>query len=83
MHIRTRRASPGQNGVRERAFRTLKYDQLYRYEIPDGETLARLAHGYREVFNWIRPHHAISMHRPCDYHLANLNQKQPANPPHS
>ena len=74
-HIRTRRASPGQNGVRERAFRSLKYEQLYRHEIPDGETLARLADEYREVFNWIRPHHAISMHRPGDYHLANLNHR--------
>ena len=82
-HIRTRRASPGQNGVRERAFRSLKYEQLYRHEIPDGESLSRLADAYREVFNWIRPHHAIGMHRPGDYHLANLNQKQPANLPHS
>ena len=67
--------------MRQRAFRSLKYDQLYRHEIPDGETLAQLADAYREAFNWIRPHHAIGMRRPGDQHLARLNQKQPANLP--
>jgi hypothetical protein len=33
LHIRTRRKSPGQNGVRERAFGCLKYEHLYRMEI--------------------------------------------------
>ena len=35
-HIRSRRKSPGQNGVRERAFGSLKYEHLYRHEIDDG-----------------------------------------------
>jgi transposase InsO family protein len=39
LHIRTRRKSPGQNGVRERAFGSLKYEHLYRMEI---ETLQDL-----------------------------------------
>ena len=39
-HIRTRRKSPGQNGVRERAFGSLKYEHLHRHEITDGPTIA-------------------------------------------
>ncbi len=39
IHIRTRRKSPGQNGVRERAFGSLKYEHLYRHEIDDGHDL--------------------------------------------
>ena len=30
--------------------------QIYRYEVPDRETLARLADEYRHVFTWIRLH---------------------------
>ena len=43
IHIRTRRNSPGQNGVRERAFGSLKYEHLYRLEIDDGHTLRGLS----------------------------------------
>ena len=39
IHIRTKRNSPGQNGVRERAFGSLKYEHLYRHEIDDGHDL--------------------------------------------
>ena len=35
LHIRTRRKSPGQNGVRERAFGSLKYEHLYRMQDRD------------------------------------------------
>lgn len=35
-HVRTRHRSPGSNGVRERGFGTLKYEQLYRHDIDDG-----------------------------------------------
>ena len=35
-HVRTKVKSPGQNGVRERAFGSLKYERLYREEITDG-----------------------------------------------
>lgn len=66
LHIRTRAKSPGQNGVRERAFGSLKYEHLYR--IADQiATLADLHHeaeSYRQVFNHIRPHKALAMHRP-------------------
>jgi putative transposase len=68
LHIRTRRKSPGQNGVRERAFGSLKYEHLYRHEITDGQTLAVEAEHYRQIFNHIRPHEALSMRRPTEIH---------------
>jgi putative transposase len=64
IHIRTRRKSPGQNGVRERAFGSLKYEHLYRIEIDDGHTLGVEAERYRELFNQIRRHEALAMRRP-------------------
>ncbi len=51
IHIRTRRKSPGQNGVRERAFGSLKYEHLYRLEIDDGHTLGQEVENYRQLFN--------------------------------
>lgn len=67
-HIRTRRRSPGQNGVRERAFGSLKYEHLYRHEIDDLPTLAAEAEAYRQVFNHIRPHEALGGLRPIEVH---------------
>jgi transposase InsO family protein len=66
LHIRTRRRSPGQNGVRERAFGSLKYEHLYRIEIDDLPALAREAEAYRHVFNHIRPHEALAGRRPIE-----------------
>ena len=60
------RKSPGQNGVRERAFGSLKYEHLYRLEIADLPTLAREAEVYRQIFNHIRPHEALGGHRPIE-----------------
>jgi putative transposase len=68
LHIRTRRKSPGQNGVRERAFGSLKYEHLYRQEIETLGDLAREAEAYRHVFNHIRPHEALDFHRPIEVH---------------
>jgi transposase InsO family protein len=68
LHIRTRRRSPGQNGVRERAFGSLKYEHLYRLEIDNGQTLASEAERYRHVFNHIRPHEALGLRRPTEVH---------------
>lgn len=68
LHIRTRRKSPGQNGVRERAFGSLKYEHLYRTEIDDLPALAREAEAYRQIFNHIRPHEALGLHRPIEVH---------------
>jgi transposase InsO family protein len=66
VHIRTRAKSPGQNGVRERGFGSLKYEHLYRLEIDDLDTLATAAEEYRHVFNHIRPHEALVGHRPIE-----------------
>lgn len=68
LHIRTRRRSPGQNGVRERAFGSLKYEHLYRLEISDGPSLAVEAEAYRQIFNHIRPHEALGYARPIEIH---------------
>ena len=76
IHIRTRRKSPNQNGVRERAFGSLKYEHLYRHEIDDGHTLGLEAETYRQLFNQIRPHEAIGMRRPLDLHLEAINDDQ-------
>lgn len=68
IHIRTRVKSPGQNGVRERGFKSLKYQSLYRHEIDDGHQLAEQTESYRQTYNTIRPHHALAGKRPLHVH---------------
>lgn len=68
LHIRTRRKSPGQNGVRERPFGSMRYEHLYRIEINDGPSLAVEAENYRQIFNTIRPHEALAFARPVEIH---------------
>jgi transposase InsO family protein len=75
IHIRTRRKSPGQNGVRERAFGSLKYEHLYRHEIDDGYTLGLECERYRQLYNTIRPHEALAMRRPLEAHLEATNDR--------
>ena len=53
IHIRTRRKSPGQNGVRESAFGSLKYEHLYRHEIDDGHDLDLHIDRNRQLFNQV------------------------------
>jgi len=76
IHIRTQRNSPGQNGVRERAFGSLKYEHLYRHEIDDGHQLGLEAESYRQLFNTVRPHQALAGRRPLDIHLEATNDRQ-------
>jgi transposase InsO family protein len=76
IHIRTRRKSPNQNGVRERAFGSLKYEHLYRLEIDDGHQLSQEAESYRQLFNTIRPHEGLAMRRPLHVHLEAINDRQ-------
>ncbi len=89
IHIRTRRKTPQQNGVRERAFGSLKHEHLYRTDIPDGPTLAAEVEAYRQIFNWIRPYQAIDMKRPMDLYLTaptgatTPTQIEPETLPHS
>ena len=81
IHIRTRRKSPNQNGVRERAFGSLKYEHLYRHEIDDGHQLGQEVETYRQLFNTIRPHEGITMRRPLEVHLEAINHRQTINSP--
>ncbi|MEQ7129215.1 DDE-type integrase/transposase/recombinase [Actinopolymorpha sp. B11F2] len=76
VHIRTRGRSPGQNGVRERAFGSLKYEHLYRLadQIATLDDLCREADTYLRIFNQIRPHEALAFHRPIEvYHDPSLH----------
>jgi transposase InsO family protein len=68
-HVRTRHRSPGSNGVRERGFGTLKYEQLYRHDIDDGIDLARHVEAQRQIFNTRRPHEALDWRFPQDIYL--------------
>lgn len=68
-HVRTRVRSPGQNGVRERAFGSLKYERLYREPIDDALDLVREGETFRVEFNEIRPHEHLAWNRPRDVHL--------------
>jgi putative transposase len=85
-HVRTRVRTPGQNGVRERAFGSLKYERTYHEEIGDGLALAEHAETYRTEFNTIRPHEALSWNRPKEVHHGNAkplipNFPEPENVP--
>ena len=73
---RTRVKSPGQNGVRERAFKSLKYEHLYRHEIDDGHQLGLEAESYRQLFNTVRPHQTLAGRRPLDVHLEACQTRQ-------
>lgn len=77
-HVRTRANTPGQNGVRERAFGSLKYEHLYRLEIADGQTLATEAEQYRQVFNHTRPHETLGLRRPADVHHEDQQTQAPS-----
>jgi putative transposase len=76
IHIRTKRNSPGQNGVRERAFGSLKYEHLYRHEIDDGHELGLQVDRYRQLFNTVRPHQSLAGRRPLDVHLEAIDDHQ-------
>jgi putative transposase len=58
-HVRTRHHAPETNGVVERFNGSLKYEHLYRLEIPDAIALAAEAEAYRTIYNEIRPHEAL------------------------
>ncbi len=68
-HVRTRVNTPGQNGVRERAFGSLKYERLYREQIDDDLDLVREAEAFRVEFNEVRLHEHVAWNRPREVHL--------------
>ena len=63
-HVRTRRRSPHTNGIVERWFETLKYERLYREEIPSGIDLADRVADFIDEYNTIRPHETLTRRRP-------------------
>lgn len=65
-HVRTRVRTPGQNGSRERGFGTMKYEWLFREEIESGLDLVEQIRAYRQDYNHVRPHEAISWNRPAE-----------------
>jgi putative transposase len=76
-HVRTRVKTPGQNGVRERAFESLKYERLYREDISNILDLTSHAEQFRVEFNTIRPHEALSWNRPLAVHLGHASPTIP------
>jgi transposase InsO family protein len=72
-HVRTRHRAPETNGVVERFYRTLKYDHLYRLEIPNAEVLTEEVDCYLEIYNQIRPHESIGQVPPATRYLAEPN----------
>jgi putative transposase len=75
-HVRTRYRAPQTNGVVERWTGTLKYDHLYRIEVPSGHDLARECESYRNLYNQVRPHEALAFATPESAYRA-----QPSSPP--
>jgi transposase InsO family protein len=69
-HVRTRHHAPETNGVVERFNQTIKYEHLYRLEIPDVIALADEAEAYLELYNNIRPHEALDFATPISRYLA-------------
>jgi transposase InsO family protein len=76
-HVRTRVRSPGHNGVRERAFQSLKYERFYHEPIDDALDLVREADAHRAEFNTIRPHEALAWNRPLDVHVGRADPRDP------
>lgn len=75
-HVRTRHRSPGTNGVVERFFEALKYEDLYRHELGVGVALDDRVVAFLDTYNRIRPHEALDWARPIEAYLT-----PPPNPP--
>ena len=69
LHVRTRHRSPQTNGVVERFYQAIKYEHLYRHQIPDGLALAQEVEAYLTIYNTIRPHEAIGFATPLVRYL--------------
>ena len=74
-HVRTRHRAPHTNGVVERWFETLKYERLYREEIPSGPDLADRVADFIDEYNTIRPHETLTWRRPLDTSLTDPTLK--------
>ena len=74
-HVRTRHRAPHTNGVVERWIQTLKYERLYREEIPSGVDLAAHVTAFIDEYNTIRPHETLTWRRPLDTYLTDPTLK--------
>jgi hypothetical protein len=59
LHVRTRHHAPETNGVVKHFNQTIKYEHLYRNEVPDVLALVDEAEAFRQLYNVIRPHEAL------------------------
>lgn len=69
-HVRTRYRSPQSNGVIERFYESIKYEHLFRQDIPNGYQLNIEAEKYRRIYNEIRPHESLEFMTPLEIYLA-------------
>lgn len=69
-HVRTRYRSPQSNGVIERFNESIKYEHLFRQEIPNGFELNIEIEKYRRIYNEIRPHESLDFLTPLEVYLA-------------
>ncbi len=69
-HVRTRHHAPETNGVVERFNQTIKYEHLYRLEIPDAAGLMDEAADFVAVYNAVRPHESLGFATPLSACLA-------------
>ena len=69
-HVRTRHHAPETNGVAERFDQSLKYEHLYRLEVPDVMAIVDEAEAYLAVDNTIRPHESLDFATPITAYLA-------------
>ncbi|MCU1488942.1 MAG: Transposase InsO family protein [Acidimicrobiaceae bacterium] len=69
-NVRTRHYSPQTNGVVERFNQSLKYEHLYRIEIPNSQDLVDEIETYRDIYNRIRPHESLGWFPPVETYLA-------------
>jgi len=68
-HVRTKHRSPQTNGVIERFFGAIKYEHLYREEIPSGQDLVEQVDVFRSLYNRVRPHEHLDFRTPLDAYL--------------
>ena len=74
-HVRTRHRSPHTNGVIERWFEALKYEHLYREDIPDGIDLTEHVAAFTDEYKRVRPREALRWQRPLDTQLSGTTLK--------
>jgi len=76
-HVRTRYRSPQTNGVIERFYESIKYEHLYRLEVPNGIALGDECAKYRQIYNEVRPHEHLGLIPPMVIYLADPTKPWP------